>query len=129
MNFIKQPDGSYIEASGISGKVVDETKDLYILVTGAPPVKECEDYFLESECTAAGCYWYSNACHKMPPGVTCSDYATESTCTAAGCYWYDGACHSEPKVVPPPEELPWIPIAIAIGGIIVTIGVFLAVKR
>lgn len=34
-----------------------------------------------------------------PPTPTCSDYTTEEECTAAGCYWYEDACHSEPQAV------------------------------
>lgn len=126
MNFVKQPDGSYVEAgksSVISGKVVDDTKEFGIPATGAPP-RVCEDYYTESECVDAGCHWYSGACHKMPPGVVCSDYTTESTCTAAKCYWYDDACHGEP-----PVELPWLPILIAVGGVVAAIGVFFVIKR
>ncbi len=125
MSFVKQPDGSYMEVgsiSSIAGKVVDDTKDFAIPVSGVPP-PVCEDYYTESECIAAGCYWYEGACHGMPPGVECSDYTTESTCIAAGCYWRDGACH--PKEV----ELPWLPILIAVGGVVVTIGILFVIKR
>jgi len=127
MTFVKQPDGSYIEASGVSGKVVDDTKDFGVPVSGVPPAK-CEDYTTESECVAAGCYWHDGACYKSPPEVVCSGYTTESTCTAAGCYWHDGACHS--RLVPPEDELPIVPIIIAVAGsIIIAIGIFFAVKR
>jgi len=127
MSFVKQLDGSYIEASGISAKVVDDTKDFGVPIYGVPPPPPpaCEDYYTESECIAAGCYWYNDACHRMSPDVVCSDYATESTCSDAGCYWYDGACHSKPKEA----ELPWIPIVIAVGGVIAAIGVFFVIKR
>jgi len=128
MNFAKQSDGSYIEVgsmSSIAGKVVDDTKDFEVLVSGVPPEKECEDYTTESECTAAGCYWYDGACHKSPPEVVCSGYTTESICLAAGCYWYDDKCHSKPKEV----EIPWIVIIAAVGGAIVLTGVALVLRR
>jgi len=99
MNFVKQQDGSYAEVgsiSSIAGKVVDDTEDIGIPVSGVPPVK-------------------------------CEDYLTESECVAAGCYWYDDACHSKPEV--PPVELPWLPILIAVGGVIAVIGVIFAIKR
>lgn len=123
MTFVKQSDGSYIEADGISGKVVDDTKDLWVPASDIPP-QVCEDYQTESECVAAGCYWYDGACHKMSPDVVCSDYTTESTCTAAGCYYYDGTCHSEP-----PVEIPWAVILAAVGGAIALIGVVFAIRR
>lgn len=133
MTFVKQPDGSYIEVgsiASIAGKVVDDTKEFSIPVSGIPPVK-CEDYTTESECVAAGCYWHywaehpEGACYKEPPEIVCSSYTTESTCTAAGCHWYDGKCHSKPKEV----EIPWIVILAAVGGTITLIGVALALRR
>lgn len=128
MTFVKQSDGSYIEAGNdvsiISGKVVDDTEDFVILVSGVPP-RVCEDYYTESECVAAGCYWYDGTCHKMPPGIVCSDYTTESACTAAKCYWYDDACHGTPEVA----EFPWLPVLIAVGGVTAAIGIFFAIKR
>lgn len=33
-----------------------------------PPPPNCSDYTSKSECLAAGCYWYNNACHSTPPG-------------------------------------------------------------
>lgn len=65
MNFVKQPDGSYIEVgsmASVSGKVVDDTKEFGVPVSGVPP-PVCEDYYTESECVAAGCSWYDGACH------------------------------------------------------------------
>lgn len=53
INFVKQPDGSYIEADGVSGKVVGD-------------VIVCSDYITESTCIAACCYWYNGACHTKP---------------------------------------------------------------
>jgi len=35
-----------------------------------------------------------------PPTPTCSDYTTEEECTAAGCYWYEDACHEEEQPAP-----------------------------
>lgn len=32
----------------------------------------------------------------VPPGE-CESYTTQTECEAAGCYWYDGACHATPK--------------------------------
>jgi len=29
---------------------------------------------------------------------TCESYATQSECMAAGCYWFDDSCHSEISV-------------------------------
>lgn len=29
--------------------------------------------------------------------LPCSDYTNQSDCIAAGCYWYDDSCHSEPQ--------------------------------
>jgi len=40
-----------------------------------------------------------------PPTPTCSDYTTEEECTAAGCYWYEDACHEEPQPTPTEEGL------------------------
>lgn len=98
MTFVKQPDGSYMEAGvigDIGAKVVDDTRDFGVPVSGVPP-------------------------------PNCPDFTIESMCTAAGCYWYDGTCHSEPKV-PPDGEIPWVTIA-AVGGAIiaVVVAVFLA---
>lgn len=73
-NFIKQADGSYadndlIAVGDIAGNVVDDSQSITIPVSGVPP-----------------------------PPVNCEDYFTESGCTDAGCYWYDGECHGTPKV-------------------------------
>ncbi|MCD6271129.1 hypothetical protein J7J24_02135, partial [bacterium] len=40
-----------------------------------------------------------------PPTPTCSDYTTEEECTAAGCYWYEDACHEEAQPTPTEEGL------------------------
>lgn len=68
-SFIKQVDGSYAEAGSvgvgdIAGKVIDDTQSITIPVSGVPV--KCEDYFTESGCTDAGCYWYDGACHGSP---------------------------------------------------------------
>ncbi len=83
----------------IAGKVVDDTEDIVIPVSGVPPV---------------------------PPKVVCSDYTTESTCTDAGCHWWDGDCHDKPKV--PPDEFPWEMVIAAVGGVVIVIGLIFAFK-
>lgn len=70
-SFIKQSDGSYadtdiITVGDIAGKVVDDTQSITIPVSGEEVT--CEDYFTESSCTGAGCYWYDGACHGSPKG-------------------------------------------------------------
>jgi len=50
--------------SGISGKVVDDTEDVYISVSDG---MACSDYPTESDCPAS-CYWYDGACHSKPKG-------------------------------------------------------------
>lgn len=129
MTFVKQSDGSYIEdgdmASVVSGKVTDDTKDFGVPASGVPPPPVCEDYHTESECVAAGCYWYDGSCHGMPPDVVCSDYTTESTCVAAGCQWVDGVCRG----FIPEYEPPWAVILAAVGGVITLFGVVLAIRR
>ena len=57
-----------------------------------PPEVVCSDYTSEEECTDAGCYWYSDACHEALPD-------TEEECVDAGYYWYDDACHEEEEGV------------------------------
>jgi len=48
----------------------------------------------------------------VPP---CESYYIELECVAHGCYWWGDACHSEPEVPPPPDEFPWLIIAIVAG--------------
>lgn len=69
-SFVKQADGSYVDTDliavgDIAGKVVDDTQIITIPASGAPPIP-CEDYYTESGCTGAGCYWYDGACHGSP---------------------------------------------------------------
>lgn len=75
-NYVKQADGYYAGDSSvcigdIAGKVVDDSQLITIPVSGVPPPPpKCEDYYTESGCTDAGCYWYDDACHgepKVPP--------------------------------------------------------------
>lgn len=69
-SFVKQVDGSYADVGSvgvgdIAGNVVDDTQIITIPASGAPPIP-CEDYYTESGCTDAGCYWYDDACHGTP---------------------------------------------------------------
>lgn len=55
-----------VDSIGVgSTKVVDDTQEFIIPVSGVPP-DECKDYYTESECLAHGCYWYDDACHGEP---------------------------------------------------------------
>jgi hypothetical protein len=49
----------------------------------------CEDYETEEDCPAT-CYWYSDACNEALPD-------NETDCEAAGYYWYESVCHEEPS--------------------------------
>lgn len=66
----------------------DRTTALYI---DAP---ECWEHTNQSDCEAAGCYWYNNSCHEDPPD--CENYNTKVECEANYCEWYNQACHSTP---------------------------------
>jgi len=48
--------------------IIDETYDFNVNVTGEPP--NCSDYTTQTECEAAGCYWWNDSCHDVPN--TCS---------------------------------------------------------
>jgi hypothetical protein len=103
MSYIKLSDGSYAgvgSSLGIAGDIVDDSKEFTILVTGV-----------------------------TPPPLNCGDYYTESECGAAGCYWYNGTCHSTPEDVTPPTEIPWVTIIAAIGGAVILMGIVLAIRR
>jgi len=52
-----------------------------------------------------------------PPPPDCDKYYTETECLAHGCYWWGDACHGEPEV--PPEEFPWLTVAIVAGVAII----------
>ena len=39
-----------------------------------PPKPKCEEYFTESECIGAGCYWYNNRCNEYPEHPTETHY-------------------------------------------------------
>ena len=52
----------------------------------------CEDYDNQTDCEAAGCYWFNDSCHTEAP--TCSELNNQSDCERFGCYWWsDGTCH------------------------------------
>ena len=54
----ENPDGSW------EGMITDE-RSFSMSTTGGPTIL-CEDYTLQSECEAAGCYWWGGACHSNP---------------------------------------------------------------
>ncbi|MBN1896422.1 MAG: hypothetical protein JW789_01695 [Candidatus Aenigmarchaeota archaeon] len=62
---------------------------------GACPLT-CSDYYYESACTSAGCYWDSDTydCSDTP---SCSSYSNPYSCAYAGCIWddYSSRCYSE----------------------------------
>jgi len=62
-----------------------------------------------------------------PPPPDCALYLTEVDCLAHGCYWWGDACHSEPEV--PPEEIPWLIVAIVAGVSIVGAIVFAMIRK
>jgi len=68
------------------------------MVPGPPP-DTCLQHTTQTECEAAGCYWWSNGtCHAtVEPPPTCGDYTDQTTCEANGCYWWGNACHSSPE--------------------------------
>lgn len=117
-----------------------------------PP--ECSDYTTQAECTAAGCYWWSdNTCHSTPETPPdCEGYTNNMDCIAAGCYWWSGSCHSTPPQLcsdlnneieclsygcfwydgschaAPKSEIPywwWIPV---VAGVSI-IGLYIAAKK
>ena len=63
-------------------------------------------------------------------GVVCSDYTTESECTDAGCFWWsDGTCHSTSEGNGEEDEIPWVLILGVAGVIIAGIVVVFIARR
>lgn len=50
--------------------------------------------------TAGLVWWWLKEHPIVPPKPKCEDYKTESECAAAGCYWYNNKCHSTPEAPP-----------------------------
>jgi len=60
-------------------------------VTSPPPV-DPSDYTTQTDCEAAGLYWWDDVCNSAAKGA--SDYDNETDCEAADFYWYSDACHA-----------------------------------
>ena len=92
----------------------------------------CSDYVTQTECTAAGCYWWSdNTCHSTPESAICSSYTTQAGCLAAGCFWYkkyfweEAKCHDAEQNM----MMDYLPFIIAgAGGIIIVAALVLKEK-
>ncbi|MBX6424289.1 LamG-like jellyroll fold domain-containing protein [Thermosulfurimonas sp. F29] len=101
--------GSYVArciAFDDSGAQTSYTVDL--LIEALPTSQaECNSTNLEacitqSDCDAAGGYWYNGTCHSAPQnGTVCNIFdvsgCNQEECEALGFWWYDGGCHFNPS--------------------------------
>lgn len=89
--------------------------------TGGTP-QNCDDYTNQTECEAAGCYWYDESCHSIPQGGECEDYDNQTECESNGCFWYqkyfweEAKCHSAEQNM----MMDYLPLILAgAGGMII----------
>lgn len=104
------------------------TDTVFFTFTESEDPYECSDYENLSDCVAAGCYWYGDACHSTPQNgdEECPDYTTKPDCEEAGCFWYkkyiweEEKCHgTEQNMLM--DYLPFIIAGVGVGVVLIAV--------